>query len=268
MPGITGFITKNVKIMNRKSLNFMIKKMMHEEYYNYGKFTNKEIGVYIGWVCHKNSFVDCMPIWNEEKNKCLFVYGEIFSEKKIIENLIISGHNFNSGNASYLIHLYENNEKTFFLNLNGFFHGILIDFVKNEICIFNDRYGMQRLYYYENKDTFYFSGEAKSLLKICPEVREIVPESLAQLISIGCVLGNNTLYKNIYLLPGASLLKFKHGKIIKKENYLHTIFIDLMKSFILGRVLDASDKFSSYIFPIALPIITPSAPVPSVKLYT
>ena len=78
---------------------------------------------------------------------------------------------------------------------------------------------MQRMYYYEKKDVLYISSEAKSLLKICPELRETVTENLGQLFSMGCVLGNDTIFKQVYLLPGASLWKFKAGSCYKKSCY-------------------------------------------------
>jgi asparagine synthase (glutamine-hydrolysing) len=64
-----------------------------------------------------------------------------------------------------------------------------------------------------------FSSEAKALLKVCPELREIVASSLGQLLSMGCVLENNTLFKNVHSLPGASLLRFYNGKCEKKALY-------------------------------------------------
>lgn len=222
MPGITGIISNTLKEKNKINLQFMINSMKHEAYYNHGSYINEHIGVYLGWVCHKDSFVDCMPIWNETKDKCLLFYGENFSDREIIDSLKKSGHKFNSDDASYLIHLYEQIGDEFFLYLNGFFHGVLIDVPCNKVVIFNDRFGMQRVYYYEKKDAFLFSSEAKSLLKICPELREIDPASLGQLLSMGCILeNNNTLYKNIYLLPSASLWRFNNGNIEKKEHYFN-----------------------------------------------
>ena len=32
--------------------------------------------------------------------------------------------------------------------------------------LFNDRYGMHRIYYHETKEAFYFAAEAKAIAKI------------------------------------------------------------------------------------------------------
>lgn len=219
MPGITGIITTHLSEQNNINLKIMINSMMHETIYNFGSYTNEAIGIYLGWVCHKDSTVDCMPIWNEKKDKFLLFYGENFPDREIIDSLKKNGHEFNSCNSSYLIHLFEEKGDDFFLYLNGFYHGVLVDIPHNEVILFNDRYGMQRIYYYEKKGTFLFSAEAKSLLNVCPELRELIPASLGQLISMGCILGNDTLFKNVYLLPGASLWNFKNGNCEKKDHY-------------------------------------------------
>jgi asparagine synthase (glutamine-hydrolysing) len=255
MPGIAGIITKGLQEQNKVDLRLMTDSLKHESFYNYGNYINEHLGIYLGWVCHKDSFVDCMPIWNENQDKCLLFYGENFTERDTIEGLKENGHNFNPDNASYLIHLFEEEGEDCFAHLNGFFNGILIDLSRSEAILFNDRYGMQRVYYYENKSRFIFSSEAKALLKVCPELREIVPASLGQLLSIGCVLGNNSLFKNVYLLPAGSLFKFKNGICEKKEVYFNrrnweaqaplgkeTFYGELKKTFvkILGRYLRSS----------------------------
>ncbi|MGA2515982.1 MAG: asparagine synthase-related protein [Thermodesulfobacteriota bacterium] len=219
MPGITGIITNSSQEEHKKNLHVMVNSMMHESFYNFGSYIDESIGVYLGWVCHKDSFADCMPMWNEKRDKCLFFYGDNFADREIIDSLSKNGHKFNSDNASYLIHLFEEKGDGFFQDLNGFFHGVLIDGAQNEVIVFNDRFGMQRVYYYEKEGTLFFSSEAKSLLKLCPELREIVPASLGQLLSMGCILENNTLFKNIYALPGASLWKFKNGICERKQRY-------------------------------------------------
>ncbi len=199
----------------------MIDSLLHESHYSFGSYINEDIGVYLGWACHKNSFVDCMPIWNEKKDKCLLFYGEDFPDRDIEDKLRVSGHEFDSGNASYLIHLFEEKGDDLFRCLNGFFHGALIDIPSKKVVLFNDRFGMQRIYYYEREDTFLFSAEAKALLKICPELREINYKSLGQLLTMGCILECDTLYNGISLLPGASLWSFKNGKCQKREQYFN-----------------------------------------------
>lgn len=219
MPGLAGIISKRSRGINEENLILMIDRMMHESFYTSGTYVNDQLGVYAGWVCHKGSFSDCMPVSNEKKDLVLLFTGENFSDREVTDRLKRQGHEFDDSNASYLIHLYEDEQDRFLQNLNGWFSGLLVDLSKEKLVLFNDRYGMQRIYYYEDKDMFLFSSEAKSLLRVRPELREIDVESLGQFFSIGCVLQNKTLFSKIFLLPGGAEWTFRAGTCIKKDHY-------------------------------------------------
>ena len=220
MPGIAGIISKMLQNKNEPDLNLMIDCMMHEPFYASGTYINEQLGIYIGWVCFKNSFADCMPVLNEQKDLVLIFAGENFADEKLINQLKKNGHQFNKTDASYLIHLYEDlGEEKFFQQLNGFFCGILVDIKNKRGTLFNDRYGMQRLYIYESKDAFLFSSEAKSLLQIRSELREIDMKGLGEFFSCNCVLESRTLYSNISLLPGGSTWTFHDNSMIEKKLY-------------------------------------------------
>ena len=219
MPGITGIISKIHQKENQAHLQQMVKSMCHEAFYNNGTWHNDDLGIYIGWVCHEGSFTDCMPVLNEKKNIVLVFHGENFTDLELFDKLKAKHHKFDSSNASYLIHLYEEKGMDFLQDLNGWFSGILIDIPNKQIVLFNDRYGMQRIFYYEGKEAFYFASEAKALLKVCPELRQIDMRSMGEYLSCDCTLEYRTLFKNIYLLPGAAAWQFDQKGFINKKSY-------------------------------------------------
>ena len=219
MPGITGIISKTPREKNEENIGLMVDCMMHESFYSSGKYVNDELGIYAGWVCHEGSFSDCMPVWNEKKDLALLFFGENFIDREVFTQLKAKNHVFDKSNASYLIHIYEEKGLDFLQDLNGWFSGILIDIQKRKLVLFNDRYGMQKIFYHEGRDAFYFSSEAKSLLKICPELREIDMRGLGELLSCNGVLENRTLFKNIFLLPCAAAWTFQNDGDIKKDYY-------------------------------------------------
>jgi len=219
MPGIVGIIRKNQHEICEQRLHQMIDCMMHEPFYSEGAYVNEKMGAYVGWVCHKGSFSDCMPVLNEKKDLILIFSGEDFADKQITNELKEKGHIFDESNAGYLIHLYEENEKVFLERLNGWFSGILVDLRKEKVVLFNDRYGMNRIYYYEDKEVFLFSSEAKSLLKVRPELRNLDLESLGEFFSCGCVLENRSLFPKVFVMPGGSVWTFGDGKCVRKGHY-------------------------------------------------
>ena len=219
MPGITGIIGKIHNAANVEVLNLMLGTLMHENFYSRGTYSNENLCVHLGWACHKNSFSDCMPVWNEKKNIVLIYFGEDYADPALFSKLKSNHHEFRQTDASYIIHMYEEKGMDFLKDLNGWFSGALVDLNEGRIILFNDRYGMQRIYFYESKDAFYFSSEAKTLLKICPELRQIDMKSLGEYFCCDCVLENRTLFKNVFLLPFASAWTFRQNGSIQKDRY-------------------------------------------------
>src|SRR5450759_1101206 len=146
MPGIVGIISKKSRDLNEHNLHIMIKCMMHEPAYNSGTYINDQLGFYVGWICHKDSYADCMPVFNEQKDMVLVFSGENFPEQELEGSLKSKGHEFAPSNASSLIHLYEEEGEDFLQQLNGWFSGVLLDLHKQSLTLFNDRYGLCLLY--------------------------------------------------------------------------------------------------------------------------
>jgi asparagine synthase (glutamine-hydrolysing) len=165
-----------------------------------------------------------MPVWNETKDVCVIFSGEDFTDPTEIGRLKAGGHECDSENASYLVHLYEEMGLKFIERLNGWFSGLLVDLREKKIVLFNDRYGLNRIYYHEADTGFFFSSEAKSLLKILPELRQLDLTSLAETFSCGCVLQNRSLFPQIALLPGGSKWFFTQDGNIRKDKYFSPEF--------------------------------------------
>ncbi|HKQ39587.1 MAG TPA: hypothetical protein VJ063_16040, partial [Verrucomicrobiae bacterium] len=192
MPGIFGIITNRNTPDNARMLQAMSRCMMHESFYTSATHVDQKLGVWAGSIAHKGSFSDCTPFWNETKDVCLLFSGESLGDQSEIARLKAMGHQFTSGNASYLVHMYEEMGSTFLDRLNGWFSGLLLDLRRGEAILFNDRYGLGRVYCYETPSGFFFSSEAKSLLRVLPAARDLNLQSLGEFLSCGCALQNRT----------------------------------------------------------------------------
>jgi len=197
----------------------MVKCLMHEPSYTNGTYINEEFGLWSGWACHKGAFEDCLPIWNEKKDICLLFSGEDFTDQTDIDALRTRGHDFGLDDAGYLVHLYEEAGYEFLEKLNGWFSGVLVDLREQKFILFNDRFGVNRLYYHEDASGFYFSSEAKALLKILPGTRQLDLRSLGEVLSCEAVLQNRSLFSGISLLPPGSAWVFSRGEPVKKKTY-------------------------------------------------
>jgi asparagine synthase (glutamine-hydrolysing) len=196
----------------------MVAAIRHESFYVTGRWTDESMGVYVGWAARKNSFSDGMPLHNERGEVTLIFSGEDFPEPGTVRRLKERGHPVAADGPSYLVHLYEE-DPSFPAGLNGQFHGLWTDRNRGTTTLFNDRYGMQRLYYHEAKDAFYFAAEAKAILAVHPELRKVDPRGLGEFVACGCVLENRTIFQGIQVLPPASRWVFRNGTLAQKGKY-------------------------------------------------
>ena len=219
MPGITGIIGKAVSDQKRTALDLMVGCMLHESFYQSGTYIQEELDLYLGWTCFAGDALATMPIWNERHDVCLIFAGEQYPDANQVAALKAKGHQIDQRNVSWVVHLYEEIGVSALEQLNGWFSGVLVDLRNQKAHLFNDRYGLNRIYYHENERGFYFSSEAKSLLKVLPETRQLDFVGLGEWFSCGCVLQDRTLFSGIWLLPTGSIWEFSGSHRPKKDVY-------------------------------------------------
>ena len=220
MPGIVGLITSRPANWAQRKLRLMMTVIQHEDFYVTGTWADEEIGVYIGWTARKGSFADGMPLRNERGDVVLVFSGEEFPEPGMAARIRAGGHGCDSPGPCYLVHWAEE-DSSFPASLNGRFHGLLVDKNRGTATLFNDRYGLHRICYHESAQGFYFAAEAKAILAVCPEQRQLHAQSAGEFISCGAVLENRTLFRGVYVLPGASAWRFRKGVLERKVSYFH-----------------------------------------------
>jgi asparagine synthase (glutamine-hydrolysing) len=218
MPGIVGLITRMPRGRAEAELKRMVEALRHDPSYETGTWINETLGVYAGWVARKGSFCGGMPLRNEQGGISLIFSGEEFPEPGTAARLKASGHAVDPKGPAYLVHLAEE-YPNFPGNLNGRFHGLLANQATGTTTLFNDRYGMHRVYFHESKDAFYFAAEAKAILSVRPELRKADAKSLGELVACGCVLENRTVFARIQVLPPAAAWVFENGSIRRRRNY-------------------------------------------------
>ncbi|MCS6316243.1 MAG: hypothetical protein H8K05_00360 [Nitrospira sp.] len=176
-----------------------------------GTWIDEPMGLYIGWVERKNAFADGMPLRNSRGDRMLVFSGEDFSDHRVDQPL-------KDGVPSYLAQLSET-DPHFPACLNGRFHGVVADRANGIAMLFNDRYGLHRLYYHQAKEAVYFAAEAKAILAVRPELRSLDPRSMGEFVAGGCVLENRTLFEGIHVLPCAAKWIIRNGGIEQRDVY-------------------------------------------------
>lgn len=192
--------------------------MEHEDFYVSGTWIDEELGVYVGWVLRKDSSSTQMPLplRNDRGDLVLILSGEDFSVPMQANGIISS--QLEHQPAMRWFGSWEQ-DADFPTCLNGRFQGLLIDSVNKVSTLFNDRYGLHRLYYHQAKDTFYFAAEAKALLEVQPSLKRIELRAMGEYIICGCALENRTIFEGIHVLPGAAKWTIRNGVVENKRFY-------------------------------------------------
>jgi asparagine synthase (glutamine-hydrolysing) len=214
MPGLVGLITKLPREQAEAQLLRMLATLRHESFYVSGTWIDESLGLYAGWVAKRGGFDEHMPLRNPRRDLVLLFSGEEFSDHAIVPSPR------NEAGPEYLVHLAEQ-DSSFPAALNGRFHGVLANTAAKTVTLFNDRYGIHRIYYHQGKDAFYFAPEAKAILAVVPELRTTDPRGLAEFISCGCTLENRTIFKDIHVLPPASAWAFAQAALERTGVYFN-----------------------------------------------
>lgn len=200
MPGVFGLITRMPSERAVELLRTMLGVVGHEKFYRTGTHVDESLGVYIGWAGRPESIVTELGVAGTDAT--VIFDGELFQTE------LGNGRRGHSAIAQSIVRAYRE-DPDFPAGLNGRFHGIVIDPERRTAKLFNDRYGIHRLYFYETHEGVYFSAESKAILAVCPETRTLDLQSVGEFLSCGCVLDNRTLFKGVRVLPGGSQWVFR-----------------------------------------------------------
>ncbi len=182
----------------------MLHVMLHEDTYVRDTWMDEGLGVYVGTLARAGSFSEKGITFDERGDVMLAFSGEAYSAAR---------------NTRHLAEVAE--QPSFLAALNGRFHGMLVNALTGIATLFNDRFGMHRLYYYQAVGTFYFASEAKAILSVCPETRELNFQSFGELVSCGATLENRSLFKGIGILPPASKWTLRNGALDQRSTYFN-----------------------------------------------
>jgi len=218
MPGIVGLISRRPSQECESLVEAMLASMKHEAFYVSGTYSASEMGIYAGWMAHENSFAAQQVFFNEQRDVALVFSGECLVDRETRAQLMQKGHELDSYEASWLVHLYEEKGDKFFEELDGLFSGLLIDKRQRKAFLFNDRYGLERIYWLQTADGFFFASEAKAVLRVQHQCRAFDQDGVADFLNFGCTTEWRTLFRNLTLMPGGSRWCFDADQC-RKERY-------------------------------------------------
>lgn len=101
--------------------------------------------------------------------------------------------------------------------IDGIFSLAFYDLQNQDLFLANDRLGSRPLYFAENEKWFAYASEVKALLAIFESLPDLDEISLRQFFGFGHMLGERTWWKDISLLPPASIWKITSNHRTTKQ---------------------------------------------------
>jgi asparagine synthase (glutamine-hydrolysing) len=191
----------------------MAASMRHHPWYVETRYLEEVAGLALGHMALGFGHPEPQPAFNADQSILTILDGEILDLEEQKEHLERLGHRFQSaGPAELVAHGYEAAGPGFFTGLHGKFVAAIWDTRHRQLLLVNDRFGMRPLYYASLPGRLLFGSEVKTLL--CDSDVSRLPNlaGVAQFFTYGQLLGEDTLYEAVRLLPPATCLLYDQAK--------------------------------------------------------
>lgn len=211
MCGIAGYIGTND---DSELIKRMADKLIHRGPDEEGFYRSTNIALASRRLRIIDLNTGTQPISNETNDIWVVFNGEIYNYSELRELLLKKGHIFKTNSdTEVIVHLFEEYGERFPEHLIGMFAIALWDEKKETLYIVRDHLGKKPLFYYFSNGFLVFASEVKSILEYRKYTAEVELEGLHYFLNLRWVPGEKTLFKNIYNLLPAHILKFSKNKI-------------------------------------------------------
>ena len=200
MCGLVGVIHKGQEPFELGLLDRMAATLHHRGPDESGRFVQGPVA-----FCHKRlSIIDLnsggQPMTSDTAT--IVFNGEIYNYLELRDELIQLGHRFRTkSDTEVILRMYLQYGPSFVSKLNGMFAFLIYDQAQGLVLVARDHLGVKPLYFYHGGDKLMFASEIKALLAH----PEVAPEpdygAMHEYLIFQFVLGDKTLFKNIYKLP-------------------------------------------------------------------
>ena len=160
------------------------------------------------------------PMFNENGSLAVIFNGEIYNFQSLRKELIAAGHTFSTrSDTEVLLHGYEQWGDGLPARLRGMFTFVLWDTRTRTLFGARDIFGIKPFYYYNVDGLFLFGSEIKSFLAHPDFKKELNEQRLPEYLSIEYIPNEETMFQNVYKLPGAHMFTWHAGRLDVRRYY-------------------------------------------------
>lgn len=148
------------------------------------------------------------PMVNEDESVCISFNGEIYNYKELRNDLKKSGLYFKSNSdTEVILHAYEKWGVESFKMLSGMFAFSIYDKKRKKLYLVRDHAGIKPLYYFHDKDSFYYASEIRSFNSFNNKF-SVNDEWKIYFYLFGYIPEPYSVLENVFMLPKGSYLEF------------------------------------------------------------
>ena len=222
MCGITGYINLDGAPASEELVRKLADKISHRGPDGQGWFIHENAA-----LAHKRlAIIDlsdnaAQPMLSNDEMSVISYNGEIYNFKELRKQLENLGHKFNSGSdTEVVLCAFQEWGLNAIDRLNGMFAFSILCLRSNQLILARDRYGIKPLYYTLTDNVFLFASEIKAFLGHPYFKSKMDIDSLHEYMTFQNFFGENTLFKDVKLLPAGSTLSIDlTGKVSMPQRY-------------------------------------------------
>jgi len=217
MGDFAGFIGKGFSEDNELKTRISTDLMLHPKL-KISTWSDNDF--FITHITNLKENTETQPIFNENKNICLILYGEVFDYQEERDRLLAKGYCFQHTNndAEFCLHLYEDKGKDAFISLNGSFCLCIYHLDSQKLVLVRDRFFSRRIYFYLSPEKeLIFSTRVSSIVQAEQVPRDLNIDSIFEFFCLNKTIGTKTYYKSIQAVPAAACLSYSQGEVLTWE---------------------------------------------------
>ena len=163
----------------------------------------------------KLSKLDICSLYHKANDIC-FIEGTFYESKILNKQKIAHNAEFDSCIAEFLFASFSQNNINFLKNLNGHYSGFIYLSAKDTLYCFNDKFGVNKIFYYDNSRYFALSNNIFALSKNNELDIDVNKEAICQILQLDYPFDRNSEFSNIYhLLPNEILVRTNNSISLK-----------------------------------------------------
>lgn len=231
MCGISGIYRFDGKAVKKRDIAEQINCIHHRGPDGDGIFLKKHLGLgHVRLSIIELSEYGSQPMTFDDENYALSYNGETYNfeelKASISEDISYSG----GSDTEVILHGLIRENVEFIKRMEGMFAFAFYDVKKDELLIARDPFGIKPLYYHQTSSRVVFCSEIKPIL-LNNEVKAIPnEEAIKEHLVLGYAMEPNTAFKEVYKLPGGSLMRINQSGVTIEKYWDISELLDSSKS--------------------------------------